>query len=174
MVPSGIKSIYYSFWGYCILTSCFLIRPFGASVLIGGMDNKGPQLYVVEPSGLCFGYFGGAAGKAATAAKTEIEKLQLSNMTVREAVVEAAKMYAYIYFTTHFSTSHLIFSPAHRIYRVHDEVKDKLFELELGWISEETGRRFQLVPKDVFEEAEKAAIESKTAQDEMLEDEPVE
>jgi len=39
------------------------------------------------------GYFGVAVGKGARTAKTEIEKLKLSEMTVREAVKEAAKMY---------------------------------------------------------------------------------
>jgi 20S proteasome subunit alpha 7 len=40
------------------------------------------------------GYFGVAIGKGARAAKTEIEKLKLSEMTAREAIKEAAKMYA--------------------------------------------------------------------------------
>lgn len=39
------------------------------------------------------GYFGVAIGKGARAAKTEIEKLKLSEMTAREAIKEAAKMY---------------------------------------------------------------------------------
>jgi len=39
------------------------------------------------------GYFGVSIGKGARAAKTEIEKLKLSEMTAREAIKEAAKMY---------------------------------------------------------------------------------
>jgi len=69
------------------------VRPFGSSVLIGGFDKNGPQLYMAEPSGMTYGYFGAAAGKAAQAAKTEIEKLKLSEMTTNDALVEAAKMY---------------------------------------------------------------------------------
>jgi len=58
-----------------------------------------------------------------------------------------------------------------RIYRIHDEVKDKLFELELGWVSEATGRKFQLVPKDVFAKAEAAAVAAKTESEEAEPDE---
>jgi 20S proteasome subunit alpha 7 len=39
------------------------------------------------------GYFGAAAGKGKQVAKNELEKLDLKNMTCREAVYKAAKMY---------------------------------------------------------------------------------
>ena len=70
------------------------VRPFGASALLATMDQyHGPQLYMVEPSGLYWGYHGCAVGKGKQVAKTELEKLNLSGMTVRQAVKEAAKMY---------------------------------------------------------------------------------
>lgn len=47
-----------------------------------------------------------------------------------------------------------------RLHTVHDEVKDKYWELELSWISEETGKIHQLVPKDIKEEAERRAKEA--------------
>jgi 20S proteasome subunit alpha 7 len=28
------------------------VRPFGSTAIIGAMDHEGPQLYMVEPSGL--------------------------------------------------------------------------------------------------------------------------
>ena len=52
-------------------------------------------------------------------------------MTCREAIKEAAKMYITLVNVTHI-ISHLLYS----IYTVHDEVKDKTFELELSWIGE--------------------------------------
>lgn len=64
-----------------------------AHLCVGGIDRSGPQLYLIEPSGLSWGYFGCAAGKAAAAARTQIEKLDLKNMKCKDAVVEAAKMY---------------------------------------------------------------------------------
>ena len=44
-----------------------------------------------------------------------------------------------------------------RIYIVHDEVKDKAFDLELSWVGEITGGKHELVPPEVFVEAEKYA-----------------
>ena len=114
------------------------VRPFGATVLIGGVDRNGPQLYTVDPAGVTFGYFGAATGKARQAAKTEIEKLDLANMDARTAVIEAAKI----------------------IHKVHDESKDKNFELELGWICPDTKNVFQLVPQALFQEAQEIAIQA--------------
>jgi 20S proteasome subunit alpha 7 len=79
-------------------------RPFGATSIVGGVDEDGPQLYMIEPSGLYWvrcifdlradrkGYYGAAAGKGKQVAKNELEKLDLKNMTCREAVYKAAKM----------------------------------------------------------------------------------
>uniref|UniRef100_A0A672I3I8 Proteasome subunit alpha type n=1 Tax=Salarias fasciatus TaxID=181472 RepID=A0A672I3I8_SALFA len=55
------------------------VRPFGCSFILGSYDkDDGPQLYMVDPSGISYGYWGCAIGKAKQAAKTEIEKLQVS------------------------------------------------------------------------------------------------
>lgn len=108
------------------------VRPFGATVLLGGMDRNGPQLYMIDPAGVSWGYFGASAGKARQAAKTEIEKLDLANMDARTAVLEAAKI----------------------IHKVHDESKDKLFELELGWVCTESNNVFQMVPAELFQQAD--------------------
>lgn len=105
------------------------IRPFGCSIVVAGYDNNGPQLYLIEPSGLCVGYFGASMGKGKQAAKNELEKIKFNEITCREAIKIVAKI----------------------IYSVHDEVKDKDFELELSWISTETGKVHQMVPKDLKE-----------------------
>ncbi|KAI2654175.1 Proteasome subunit alpha type-3 [Labeo rohita] len=61
------------------------VRPFGCSFILGSYDeDDGPQLYM--------GYWGCAIGKAKQAAKTEIEKLQMKDMTCRELVKEVAKI----------------------------------------------------------------------------------
>ncbi|KAG7238076.1 hypothetical protein INR49_031430 [Caranx melampygus] len=161
------------------------VRPFGCSFILGSYDkDDGPQLYMVDPSGISYGYWGCAIGKAKQAAKTEIEKLQMKEMTCRELVKEVAKI----------------------IYIVHDEVKDKAFELELSWVGERknqsehssssssltdptlsslvamvnplttplsptvTNGRHELVPKDVREEAEKYAKDSLEEEDDSDED----
>ncbi|ONM37088.1 Proteasome subunit alpha type [Zea mays] len=97
---------------------------------------------MIEPSGVSYKYFGAALGKGRQAAKTEIEKLKLSELTCREGIVEVAKI----------------------IYAVHDEAKDKAFELELSWICEESKRQHQKVPNDLLEHAKAAA---QTALEEM-------
>lgn len=43
------------------------------------------------------------------------------------------------------------------IYLVHDELKDKQFELELSWVSKDTNGRHQLVPRELASEAENLA-----------------
>uniref|UniRef100_A0A3B4ZW90 Proteasome subunit alpha type n=1 Tax=Stegastes partitus TaxID=144197 RepID=A0A3B4ZW90_9TELE len=113
------------------------VRPFGCSFILGSYDkDDGPQLYMVDPSGISYGYWGCAIGKAKQAAKTEIEKLTHQN---KPPVLLVS-----------------------RIYIVHDEVKDKAFELELSWVGEVTNGRHEFVPKDVREEAEKYAKVSLT------------
>ncbi|KAK1833761.1 N-terminal nucleophile aminohydrolase [Podospora conica] len=151
------------------------VRPFGITAIVGGFDSEleapvdgevgrgpsigaggkaqdkaygGPKLYMLEPSGLYWGYFGAATGKGRQAAKAELEKLDLAgeggeNMTLEQAVKEAARI----------------------IYVAHDDSKDKEFELEMTWISSSTGPTkgmHQEVPQALREEAErlaKAALE---------------
>eukprot|EP00243_Klebsormidium_subtile_P004541 TRINITY_DN18580_c0_g1_i1.p1 TRINITY_DN18580_c0_g1~~TRINITY_DN18580_c0_g1_i1.p1 ORF type:complete len:250 (+),score=56.12 TRINITY_DN18580_c0_g1_i1:255-1004(+) len=128
-----------------LYTLYWSVRPFGSSVLLGVYDKEGPQLYAIEPTGISHRFFGTAIGKGRQAAKTEIEKLKLSEMTCREGVNAVAKI----------------------IYGVHDEAKDKAFELELSWICEESGREHKRVPADVLAEAERLA---KAAQEEDMDD----
>ncbi|KAK6120423.1 hypothetical protein DH2020_045837 [Rehmannia glutinosa] len=125
-----------------LCTLYWWLRPFGCGVILGGYDRDGPQLYMVEPSGVSYRYFGAAIGKGRQAAKTEIEKLMLSEMTCRQGVVEVAKI----------------------IYGVHDEAKDKAFELEMSWVCDESNRQHQKVPDELLEEAKSAA---KAALEEM-------
>ncbi|KAJ3658969.1 hypothetical protein Zmor_010680 [Zophobas morio] len=117
------------------------VRPYGCSVILASFEENGPLMYTIDPSGVSYGYHGCAIGKAKQSAKTEIEKLKLRTMTCRELVKEAAKI----------------------IYLVHDELKDKNFELELSWICEESRGVHEKVPESVFAEAEKAAKQAMEA-----------
>lgn len=132
----------YTMYGY--------LRPFGATTLLATYDEmKGYNLWMIEPSGTSWGYHAAVVGKARQAAKTEIEKLDFTKITCREAVKEIARV----------------------IYSTHDNVKDKPFELELSWICEESKRQHQRVPRDVQEEAEQLAKSANKPSDEMEEDE---
>jgi 20S proteasome subunit alpha 7 len=146
------------------------VRPFGITAIVAGWDSEkelpvdgqvgsgpsigaggkvegkkygGPALYMIEPSGLYWGYYGAATGKGRQTAKAELEKLDLAagNLSLRDGVKEAAKI----------------------IYIAHDDNKDKEFELEMTWISGLDGPtkgRHEEVPSDILEEAERLAREA--------------
>lgn len=72
------------------------VRPFGLGIIVAVLDpiENAPGLFMIEPSGLYYGYRGCATGKGKQVAKTELEKLKLDQLTCREAIQEAARMYA--------------------------------------------------------------------------------
>lgn len=114
------------------------VRPFGIVSIVGGIDDNGPHLYMIEPSGAYWGYTGAATGKGRQTAKSELEKLEFEELTVREAVKQAARI----------------------IHQAHEDNKDKDYELEILWISlEETGGKHEFVPEELLQEAIKFAQE---------------
>lgn len=120
------------------------VRPFGVSAIIGGVDDDGAHLYMIDPSGTYWGYRGAATGKGRQSAKNELEKLELESLDAREAVKEAARI----------------------IYLAHEDNKDKDFEIEISWVSKsETNGLHQFVPEDLLEEAKEYA-EQKLNEDE--------
>ena len=151
------------------------VRPFGITAIVAGVDTSeetpvdgevgsgpacgaggkteskkhgGPFLYMVEPSGMYWGYYGAATGKGRQAAKAELEKLDLheGNITLDQAVKEAARI----------------------IYVAQKDNKDKDFELEMTWISGADGPtkgRHMEVPKDLRDEAERLAKASEDSDD---------
>jgi 20S proteasome subunit alpha 7 len=116
-----------------VFTLYWYVRPMGTALLLAAVDKQGPQLYLIEPSGTGLRYFGAAVGKGRQAAKTEIERLKLGELTCRQGVMEVAKI----------------------LHSVHDE--EKPFELELSWVCEETNNEFSRVPADLVKEATDAA-----------------
>lgn len=108
-------------------------RPCGCSVFLGAYDaTKGAELYMIEPSGISWGYYGYALGKNKQPAHAEIEKLKLDELSCKELVKEAARI----------------------IYATHDESKDKDFELELAWVCADSNGQFEHVPENLHKEAE--------------------
>lgn len=140
--PPPLKEIIFRLSMYVQMYTLYSsVRPFGVSTILGGIDADGPQLFIIEPSGISHGYHGAAVGKGRQLAKTEIEKLKLTELSTREAVIEAARI----------------------IYLVHDDAKEKDFELEMTWIGDESNGLHTPVPKDLLSEAEqkaKAALEN--------------
>jgi 20S proteasome subunit alpha 2 len=62
------------------------VRPFGVSLLVAGVDDDGPQLYQVDPSGAYFGWRASAIGKNFTNAKTFLEKRYAEDMELEDAI----------------------------------------------------------------------------------------
>lgn len=132
-----------------LFTVYWTVRPFGAAALMGVRSRDGYELYHLEPNGTAYRYFACAIGKAKQAAKTELEKLNLEELSAKDALFELSKI----------------------IHSVHDEVKDKDFELELSWICDETNGVHQLVPAEMRDEISKRAKDALEEDDEEEEDE---
>ncbi len=78
-------------------TEYWHLRPFGVSSLMACYDeHTGPQLYMINPSGECYRYFGTAVGKGAQAAKVELEKCDFETITCEEAVVKISEMLSFL------------------------------------------------------------------------------
>jgi len=110
-------------------------RPIGTSLIFANHDAmKGFQLYMVEPSGACFQYFGCASGRGKQLARNEIEKTAFKDMTVEEALPKIAKI----------------------LLKAQEEMKEKKQELELSFISESSGFKHKII--------DRATVENLTAQ----------
>lgn len=113
------------------------VRPFGCAVLLAVAGVDGPELYLIEPSGLSYRYYACAFGKAKAAARTELEKLKLNDkqgnalITLEQAVKELAKI----------------------LVKVHDETKDKDYEIEMIAVSAGKDGGAKMVPRDVVDKA---------------------
>ena len=104
---------------YHLFTLYWTVRPFGCSSVLACKDFDGYHLYLLEQNGECTKMKGACVGKGKSSAKTEVEKLNFSEITCEEAVKELARI----------------------VYATHD-VKDKEFECEMSWICDASGRRF--------------------------------
>jgi len=123
------------------------VRPFGCSLIFSSWLEGKPELWTLDPSGAAFGYRGAAAGKAKNNARTEIEKLDFDKLNVEEGLKHAARI----------------------IHSVHDDVKDRGFELELSWVTAEPPKHSR-VPADIakaVEEAAKAELADSDSEDDM-------
>lgn len=109
-------------------TIYYWLRPFGCSAIIASYADDGPQLFAVDPSGTVAGYHGIALGKGKTVAKTEVEKLDFANITCREAVTKLVGI----------------------LHDVHDKSKDKLYDIEVAWVCDESNRVFKHVPAELI------------------------
>ncbi|KAL6938215.1 putative proteasome subunit alpha type-7 [Hanseniaspora osmophila] len=140
------------------------VRPFGITAIFGGVskDDGKPELFMLEPSGTCWGYKGAATGKGRQTAKAELEKILTVEAEQDDEVLLSAK--------------DAVKQVAKIVYMAHEDNKDKDFELELSWCSlSETDGVHKFVPKELFDEAvefAKKEMEGEDDSDEDSDDEP--
>jgi 20S proteasome subunit alpha 7 len=109
-------------------------RPFGCNSLVATYDKKHKHaLYLLETSGVVNRFFATAIGKHRQAAKTELEKLKLADLTCQEALVSVAKMF------------------------ISQRDDQKPHEIEMACLTEGNGWVFQHVPIEMVRAAEAAA-----------------
>ncbi|CAD5215267.1 unnamed protein product [Bursaphelenchus xylophilus] len=146
--PIPVKKLANLLAEYVHIFTLGIHRPFGGSVFLTAYDEKlgGSQIYLIEPSGLVYEYKAWAVGKHRQAAKTEIEKLKLEELSVKDLVKEAVRI----------------------LLTVRDESKDKNLRIEMGWVGKHTNGKHQAVPEDTVVEAERWA-KSKLEEEDMEE-----
>jgi len=66
-----------------------LSRPFGVALLFAGIDDKGPQLFHMDPSGTFIQYDAKAIGSAAEGAQQSLQEVYHKSMTLKEACKQA-------------------------------------------------------------------------------------
>jgi len=65
------------------------VRPFGVSLILGGVVNKNPQLFLTDPSGTYISYDAIAIGSGSDQVTDFLEKVYKHDMTLEDAAVLA-------------------------------------------------------------------------------------
>ncbi|XP_041460636.1 proteasome subunit alpha type-5-like [Lytechinus variegatus] len=64
-------------------------RPFGVALLFAGIDQKGPVLYHMDPSGTFLQFDAKAIGSGSEGAQSQLQELYHKSMTLKEACKES-------------------------------------------------------------------------------------
>ena len=122
-------------------------RPYGSSLILASYDSiKGLGLFMVEPSGACYEYYGCASGRGKQLARNEIEKKNFREMTVQEALPHIAKI----------------------LLKSQEEMKEKKQEIEISILSDDTGYNHRVLDRAFLDQmSEQAAKEIEDEQMEM-------
>ncbi|MFT4313060.1 MAG: archaeal proteasome endopeptidase complex subunit alpha [Candidatus Woesearchaeota archaeon] len=62
------------------------LRPFGVSLLVGGVDNSGPKLYLTDPTGIYFQYKAVAIGMNDKDVDEILQTDYTENLTIKDAI----------------------------------------------------------------------------------------
>lgn len=61
-------------------------RPFGAALIITGVDRKGPRLFQTDPSGVYLGYYAAAVGSGTSTILDYLEKNYKYDISIEECI----------------------------------------------------------------------------------------
>lgn len=84
--PIDVNSLAKHLSSYLHNYTIYAVRPQAASIIIGGIDQTGVQLYQVDPSGTFFGGSGFAIGQSSDVALTEIQREYSADMNIEQAL----------------------------------------------------------------------------------------
>eukprot|EP00794_Sanderia_malayensis_P006252 gene6252-6971_t len=87
-VTQSLSNLALSF-GKMDVTKGTMSRPFGVALLVGGIDEKGPQLFHLDPSGTYLQYDAKAIGSASEGAQSSLQESYHKSMSLHEASVTA-------------------------------------------------------------------------------------
>ena len=121
-------------------------RPFGSTIIFAAHDMmQGHTLWMVEPSGQCYQYYGCASGRGKQLARNEIERGNFRDMTVEQAMPIFAKL----------------------MIKAQEEMKEKKQELELSVLRADNNPKLNWVHK-ILDRAttDKITADAQTAIDE--------
>jgi len=110
-------------------------RPFGCAIIVGGTnpDTKKSELWMADPSGVCWRYKAIAIGKTRQAAKTELEKVEVGSLSVQQGIKECVKV----------------------VHAVRDENQaHKQFVIDVSHVGATTDNRHKFIPDQVKTAAE--------------------
>lgn len=117
------------------------VRPFGVALILGGVVNKRPQLYLTDPSGTYIAYDAIAIGSGSDQVTSFLEKSYRDDLSLNDAAVLAA---AGIY--------------------IASEDKEGTNHIRMAQIKTDTGS-YEIIPADIIskyaKDAKKAYLEEK-------------
>ena len=67
------------------------LRPFGVSLMIVGVDDDGPKLFITEPSGIYFQYYAASIGEGSDEATEVLMKDYKKTLTVEQGIALGIK-----------------------------------------------------------------------------------
>ena len=112
-------------------------RPFGTSLLMCCHDSmSGPTLWMIEPSGACYQYYGCASGRGRQLCRNEIEKVNYRELTVQQALPKVAKV----------------------LLKAQEELKDKKQELELSVMCVDTKWTHKILDRHTTDQLTASAL----------------